>query len=163
MYNLNAAQVAQFESNIRKDEPDRCWFWLGEINDEGFGFFDIGGVTRNGLPKTARSYRIAFNIANPMVDIAKKVLTNKCGNKLCCNPAHIVFGRVGGAKKTNAPYKERSKEQMPKFDGRQIRQLRALANSGVTAATLVKTFGHTEKYLQAIIDGKYYNRGGCNE
>ena len=67
-------------------DPDKCWTWQGEIDNEGNGIFNCiyPGDSQKFLAN--RSAMIAFG--NTPVYPHEDVV-NTCQNKLCCNPKHL--------------------------------------------------------------------------
>lgn len=76
----------RLDSHIEKRGPDECWSWKGKINRFGTG---------------AAYYRCNDLLAHRLVAWVYGILPRLydsdfvirlCGNKLCCNPAHMILG-----------------------------------------------------------------------
>jgi hypothetical protein len=64
-----------------------CWNWLGKRNKAGYGFIS-GTVKRYGLAETA-PYRLIYRLLVGEIK-PDHHLHHWCGNKRCCNPAHLL-------------------------------------------------------------------------
>ncbi len=61
--------------------PNTCWNWTGIVHANGYGAFNLG--TRQGL-----SHRLALELSGVRIP-AGLIVMRTCGNRLCCNPAHL--------------------------------------------------------------------------
>ncbi len=75
--------VEKFWSKVdSSSNTDNCWNWIGPISSRD----GIGVILYNGKQQPA--HRVAYQIAKG--EIAKEVrVLHRCGNRLCCNPAHL--------------------------------------------------------------------------
>lgn len=72
-----------FWKYIEKLGPEDCWNWRGGLDKDGYGHKFWNG-------KTVRSNRLALALSG--VDVPDRVpVLQTCGNKLCCNPKHMVL------------------------------------------------------------------------
>jgi hypothetical protein len=71
----------RFWKYIDKKEPNACWLWRGTLCN-GYGLFWDG-------KRNVRAHRyMLFYMTG--VDIPSNLdVCHKCGNSLCCNPAHL--------------------------------------------------------------------------
>jgi len=65
-------------------DTNSCWNWLANINNQGYGRFNIDG-------RLYSSHRVAWEITNGPIPEDMMIL-HRCDNKLCCNPAHLYCG-----------------------------------------------------------------------
>lgn len=80
-----ATMRKRFEENVAKAGPDECWLWKQKPGAAGYGRLSMG---RGNNP--ALAHRIAWELA--FGEIPKGVrVRQKCGNRLCCNPAHLFL------------------------------------------------------------------------
>lgn len=80
-----ATMRERFEANVAKAGPDDCWPWQQTPGAAGYGRLSMG---RGSSP--ALAHRIAWELA--FGEIPKGVrVRQKCGNRLCCNPAHLFL------------------------------------------------------------------------
>lgn len=64
-----------------------CWNWDGNINDNGYGVWQVDG-------KNHRIHRIFYNLYNGEIS-ENLVLDHLCRNRLCCNPKHLEAVSIG--------------------------------------------------------------------
>ena len=67
---------------------DECWPWKKSLKPNGYGQTAIGMK----FGHTRLAHRMAFQIANPDVDVEGKLILHSCDNKKCCNPSHLSPG-----------------------------------------------------------------------
>jgi hypothetical protein len=70
--------------NIR---PKGCWFWIGPVDDNGYGIFSVAGRNR-------RAHRMQYEFCNGPVPAGLSVL-HACGIRRCVYYKHL---RAGTAK-----------------------------------------------------------------
>ena len=64
------------------ETPERCWEWTGTRQRDGYGVLNVGGRLR-------KVHRLAFEaFVGPIGEGLE--IGHLCGNRLCCNPAHLV-------------------------------------------------------------------------
>ena len=62
--------------------PDGCWLWLGQVNEDGYGYFAIDGSHKVVAHRWGYEQLVA-----PVDD--DLVLDHLCRHRTCCNPAHL--------------------------------------------------------------------------
>ena len=117
------AFVDRFKSLIRVGGPDECWTWSGQVDCRGFG--RIRDKRRTFGKDCYSAHKLAYQLANPNVPVRKNErIDQTCGNRLCCNPAHLVLRRTesapGSPKKAVPPTKEPLSERDKRL-GRHMR------------------------------------------
>lgn len=73
-------------SKVEIDSND-CWNWQGAINNAGFGMVRIS--SQDGMGTT---HKQMYQITNNTIVPHGLCVLHRCGNYLCCNPAHLHVG-----------------------------------------------------------------------
>jgi hypothetical protein len=82
-YREAGEHLARYWSNVDRSGEDECWPWLaGTV--EGYGQVRFDG-------EKLGSHVVSFRLQYGAVPSGKMVL-HACGNRLCCNPAHLYPG-----------------------------------------------------------------------
>ena len=76
----------EFWERVDVRGPDECWHWLGPATSKGGRYALPWGVVL--------AHRHAWEQANGLVPF-KSAVVQKCGDKMCCNPAHLALGLLG--------------------------------------------------------------------
>jgi hypothetical protein len=75
----------RFEPRVQKAGPDECWDWKLKPGAAGYGCLSMG---KGNNPLLA--HRVAWELANGPIPEGLFV-RQRCGNRLCCNPAHLFL------------------------------------------------------------------------
>lgn len=75
----------RFEARVEQAGPDECWNWKLKPSAAGYGTLSMG---RGSHP--ALAHRVAWELTFGSVPEGVRV-RQKCGNRLCCNPAHLFL------------------------------------------------------------------------
>jgi HNH endonuclease len=75
----------RFEARVEQAGPDECWNWKPRPGAAGYGSLSMG---RGKHP--ALAHRVAWELSFGPVPEGVRV-RQKCGNRLCCNPAHLFL------------------------------------------------------------------------
>ncbi len=118
---LTERDIQRFHGRILKGGPDECWPCTGFNTREGFVRFEYGEVF---LPTTAKenafpnrrghratrskqvrisssailAHRLAYMLHYKR-DPGHLSVKQRCGNRQCCNPAHLYLGYRGPSTK----------------------------------------------------------------
>lgn len=75
----------RFDSSVAKAGQDDCWNWKPKPGAAGYGRLSMG---RGKSPVYA--HRVAWEVTYGVVPDGLFV-RQRCGNRLCCNPAHLFL------------------------------------------------------------------------
>jgi 5-methylcytosine-specific restriction endonuclease McrA len=84
---ITATDAERFWTKVERRSPADCWPWLASKVPSGYGQFSI---REHGY----RAHRIAFELEERPLDRGES-LSHLCGNRACCNPAHLELGYDG--------------------------------------------------------------------
>lgn len=79
---MNEKDFSRFWSHVQVGGEDECWPWMAGVSKRGFGKFWIGGDCRG-------AHVYAWETMNGPLN--RRDVVHKCGNRLCCNPIHILL------------------------------------------------------------------------
>jgi HNH endonuclease len=79
-------KAADFWSYVERRSEKECWAWLGYVDSKGFGTFEIAGR------KSRTTARLAWELTRGPI-ARGYVVRHDCGNRTCCNPAHLRLWR----------------------------------------------------------------------
>jgi hypothetical protein len=83
---FSAADVTRFWSKVDDSGgPDTCWPYVGAIDKDGYGKFQIKPDRKQ---RHYRAHRVAFALARGKVPV--NLVTHRCDFPPCCHPEHLV-------------------------------------------------------------------------
>jgi hypothetical protein len=140
---LTPAEITRFWSKIRKAEPDACWVWTKEVNNNGYGRFE----TWRGGRKRFLTHRLAYQLTTGRL-LGGAVLLHSCDNPPCCNPAHLTPGtqaeNIADTKakgRAVAPPIHRGESNWQgKLNDQKVIEIRRRCANGETQAALAREF-----------------------
>jgi len=80
-------QVDRFWNNVAVGKSDECWPWKLSQHSSGYGQV---GLRVDGKDRILKAHKVAWEIHNTDRLLPGQRVTHGCGNRLCCNPHHIV-------------------------------------------------------------------------
>jgi hypothetical protein len=90
--------VEAFWARVKRRADTDCWIWGGARNSRGYGYMSFGGVGYT-------AHALAFRLSHPQYQTCRLRVSQECGNKLCCNPAHLraTLSATGKERRTRDP------------------------------------------------------------
>jgi hypothetical protein len=146
----------RFWSKVDKSSgPDECWPWLGWIDTDGYGRFDIPVRT------TISASRMAYKLDKGSIPKGL-IVCHKCGNRICVNPSHLYAGTYSDNNKDT--YRQGRKYQLgesafgAKLTNFQVLAIRSLYKTGrFTQKELGKKYGVDHTTISCIITRKSWS------
>lgn len=134
---------------VAKGGPDDCWLWTGRLSPKGYGVISVG----------RRNYRVNRLIAEETYgDMTGLVARHTCDVAACCNPAHIIPGKIAD---NNRDLAERDRvahgeaHYRAKLTEAQVRAIRWAVGSN---ADVARWYGVAEETLRMARLGKTWRR-----
>jgi hypothetical protein len=140
----------RFWSKVKKTAD--CWVWTAATNDNGYGFFGMGG--RSGRMHLAP--RVAWLLTFGEIP-AEAEVRHRCDNPPCVNPSHLVLGTHA---ENMADMTSRKRQAVgvrfphAKLTDEAVVEMRQLRSIGMTQAALGKRFGVSPGIVSDVLRGK---------
>lgn len=133
--------IDRFMKKVKKTRY--CWIWLGRVNHNGYGRFNLGR-SEDGQ---AFAHRYSHEIFNGAFDKSLYVL-HKCDNSLCVNPKHLYAGTA----KDNIDDMWIRLRKKTKVSPLQVYQIRALHKTGFfNYADISRFYKINKSYVRFIV------------
>ncbi len=81
-------QRTRFWSNVTLGDADNCWLWKRSINSTGYGQV---ALTVDNIGRILKAHKVAWEMKHDATIAPGVRATHTCGERLCCNPAHILL------------------------------------------------------------------------
>lgn len=129
-----------FWQKVAQTEDTRaCWRWKARKNRAGYGFY-----------RFREAHRVAFELFYGAVDATTPIF-HACGDKLCCNPEHLLLGT---APVTAPEMRGRRFDPLP-LTWNEVLIIRALRKEkSVTVRELAAQFGVSMVTISRIANNK---------
>lgn len=80
----NSLSMSLIEDQSIPEPNSGCWFWLGSLNNAGYGRISIGG-------KSTLTHRVSWQVRNGPIPDGLFIL-HRCDIPCCVNPDHLFLG-----------------------------------------------------------------------
>jgi DNA-binding CsgD family transcriptional regulator len=136
---------------VREPEPDGCWIWPGHVTNRGYGQLTWKG-------RRVNMHRIAYEWAfGPIPD--GLIVCHRCDVRRCCNPAHLFLGShadnaADRDRKGRNDRRSGERHPMSRLTADEVREVRHLKESGVSAPEIARRFGVSRQYVYDLTTGR---------
>jgi len=152
MVSAPAEAIQYFFARVEIGELDDCWFWKLSVGGPGYGQLFWDG-------KVQTAHRFAYRLFKG--DPAGAQINHACGNRRCCNPAHLYAGSakqnfddmVRHGRHVPPPHKQGSEVGNSKLIEEEAAQIKAGLAKGETGASLARRFGVSVSTISLIKRG----------
>ena len=142
--------------------PEECWYWLGAINDRGYGIFRLGR-------RVVMAHRHMFELEHGRPPAG--MVLHTCDKKSCVNPRHLYEGTKPKPHDADAskleqidravlppapPLRSTSGVSNPRaqLNEEQVREICRMLDQGVSPRIIGFSFGVDAKSIRNIDQGK---------
>lgn len=145
------------QMDTRDFNPEVCWEWGGQLNQNGYGRFVVGGIHR-------LAHRVAYEFfAGPIPDGMN--VCHSCDNRLCVNPHHLWLGSQSenlqdAVAKGRMVHPDTSGERNGnrKLNQADVDLIRAMFAGGQKKYRIAEKFGVSPATIADIIGGKTWRK-----
>ena len=141
----------RFENKFTK--TDGCWEWNACRNSDGYGRFNVAGITHF-------AHRISFQLYVGEIQEGLFVC-HHCDNPGCVNPAHLFLGTNADNlrdrdNKGRGVYCCGEKNVLAKLTATQVVEIRVAYSEGATQRNLAKEFGVSQATICHIVRRQHW-------
>lgn len=146
------AAIQYFLKRVDIPSLDACWTWKLSVGGPGYGqlFWD---------KKVQTAHRFAYKLFKG--DPAGKQVNHRCGNRRCCNPAHLYAGTalenfhdmLSHGTHVPPPLKRGSEVGTSKLTEEQAAQIKQGLAQGMTGVELARRFNVSVSTISLIRRG----------
>lgn len=147
----DAVSVSRFWRLVDVGPEDKCWPWMGCVDDDGYGIFVFRG-RRHGAHELALSFSIGEK-RHRSLDTC-----HECDNPPCCNPAHLRFD-TRSSNVLDSFARGRS-VRARKLTVEQVQLMRERRALGARQKDLAEQFGITDGLVSQIVRGLRWAHAG---
>lgn len=155
-----------FWARVNKLAPDDCWEWTGARTSSGYG-----NVSYNG--EHVQAHRVAYSLHYGGIQLTtgfrlegraktyRRFVLHKCGNRACCNPAHLFLGSMRAnlldAYRKGRKAQPKSAHANAKLTPAQVIKIRAAYDQhGIRQVDLAEEYGVTQRVISLVVRRETY-------
>ena len=150
--------IPRLWSRIDVRGKNECWPWKGHVIDSGYGSYNYAD---EGKSKRIYAHRAIAEVQGVLTDPAM-VVRHLCGNRVCCNPAHL---KQGTHKENAADRKAAGRHWVPRgtkhhaavLNEEKVKIIRDLLSSGWKQADIAKLAGVSQQAISRIGKGERWS------
>jgi len=139
----------RFTDKYEVGDPEECWEWQGQRNDQGYGLFSIEGNAN-------RAHRIAWSLHNSRTP-GSMLVCHHCDNPPCVNPAHLFLGTVSDNTQdmlSKGRGMVGEKQPIAKLNDMAVRVIRFKHAEGVESDELAEKHGVSRSTINDVVYGR---------
>lgn len=122
-------------------DPSGCWLWAGNLDPNGYGYLTVDY-------KHIKAHRASLSIHLKRELERHEHVLHSCDNTLCVNPDHLS---VGTHAENMSDMAKRLRAGRSKLTPDQVREIRALAESGMKHTQIGPLFGVTPENIRCVV------------
>lgn len=123
----------RFVDKVFYGSPCGCHWWIGAINNDGYGYLMITG-------KNKSAHRLSYELYKGLIP-AGLCVCHSCDNRLCVNPDHLWLGshsdNIGDMVKKG---RQKRTANHVKLTPSQVSEIRLMLKGGIKGAVIAKKF-----------------------
>ena len=147
-----ADAIRYFMDRVQIDDLDGCWLW--KLSTGGHGYGQLSWDKR-----VQTAHRFSYHLFRG--DPGTKQINHYCGNRRCCNPAHLYAGSplqnfqdmVRHGTHVPPPYKRGSAVGTSKLTEKQAAEIKQGLAKGLSGPHLARQFGVSVSTISLIRRG----------
>lgn len=149
MANETLIDLERVWARVDRRGADECWLFTGA---QANGYGRVGGRTVN-----AYAHRVVLTHTRGPEPFERADARHLCGNKLCCNPSHLLWGdrAANEADKLAHGRSNRGERQgQSKLTREDVLAIRSRAAAGEAQHALARAFGIHQSTVSQIVSRK---------
>lgn len=146
-----------FWRKVERRSPDECWPWRAYVAPPPRGYGIVFRATRGGVVRLM-AHRVAWFLHHG-TDPVGRYVRQRCGNRLCCNPAHLYLGAASDtdadklAMGSRIKARRDARERGFKLNAGQVREIRErYVPRKVTHKMLAAEYGVSASLIERIVN-----------
>ena len=152
--NVTSKQCRNFFLKFHRQEPNKCWLWIGtlrpNVSGELYGQFNLNGGQY-------KAHRVQYFLTTG-VDPGEKEVCHKCDVTFCVNPSHLFLGTHSDNQKDSFQKRRHSHEGTDNPRAKlTVEDVKMIRESNESDAILSKHFRVSRKTIYGARNGKNWS------